>query len=285
MAHEEREPVVEARGDLAATAAISVVAVNLKLPPFWPADPELWFAQVEAQFACRRISAQKAKFDHVVSSLTPEFASEVRDLLLNPPADTPYDVLREQLTRRTAASEQRKLQQLFTTEELGDRKPTQLLRRMQQLRSGVLTDGSFLQEFFLQRLPHNVRMVLASTPDTTSLDKLAELADKIMEVAAPPPPSVASATTPIVAGVNTPAPLAAEVEHLRSEVTRLGSLVQQLGRSRSSSRPASRPSRRSPTPTRSTRNDSYCWYHTTFGDRAQRCRSPCNWSGNDQAGH
>ena len=45
--------------------------------------------------------------------------------------------------------------------------------------------GSFLRELFLQQLPSNVRMVLASTADTTSLDKLASLADKIMEVATP----------------------------------------------------------------------------------------------------
>ena len=117
---------------------------------------------MEAQFACRRITTQRTKFDHVVSSLSPEFATEVRDLLLKLPVDNPYDVLKEQLVRRTAASEQRKLQQLFTAEELGDRKPTQLLRKMQLLgdrqtsdRPGV-TDGSFLKELFLQRLPYNV---------------------------------------------------------------------------------------------------------------------------------
>ena len=75
-----------------------------------------------------------------------------------------------------------------------------------------MTDGSFLQELFLQRLPYNVRMVLASSPDSTSLDKLAEMADKIMEVAAP---SGTAASTPLVAGVSTPS---TEVEQL---VTRL----------------------------------------------------------------
>ena len=70
-------------------------------------------------------------FDHVVSSLSLEYTAEFRDLLLHLPSDNSYTVLKQQLTKSTALSEQRKLQQLFTSEELGDRKPTQLLRQMQ----------------------------------------------------------------------------------------------------------------------------------------------------------
>ena len=85
----------------------TLAAVSVKLPPFWPADPDVWFAQVEAQFTARSITAQKTMFDYVVSSLSPEIATEIRDLLLKPPAEDPYDTLKAELIKQT---EQRKLQ-------------------------------------------------------------------------------------------------------------------------------------------------------------------------------
>ena len=253
--------------EAAPTAPGAVAAVNVKLPPYWASDPQVWFAQVEAQFNTRGITVQKTKFDHVVASLAPEIATEVRDLILTPPTDNPYDTLKAQLIKRTAASEQRRLQQLFNAEELGDRKPTQLLRRMQQLLGDKASsaDSSFMRELFLQRLPANVRMVLASTPDTTDLDDLAQLADKIVEVA-----------IPSVAAVHTPSPLNAEVEQLRTEVSRLQEIVKSL-----SSRGRS-PRRRSPSPHPPSDND-LCWYHQRFGDDARQCRPPCKKSGNDKA--
>ena len=267
---------------LASRADISAVSSNLKLPPFWPSDPELWFAQVEDQFACQHITSQRSMFNYIVSSLTPEFAVEVWDLLLKPPADNPYNQLKEQLTKCTTASEQRKLQLLFHREELGDRKPTQLLRRMQQLlgdRTGL--DTSLLRELFLQRLLPNVRMVLASTPESATIEKLAEMANKIMDVAsssvsalskAPPEPDLSST-------------FSNELKQLQSDVARLEKLVHKLAHNRSSSRGNHHSSRRSPTPTPDDSFSSPCWYHSRYGDQAKKCHPPCTWQPNKQAGH
>ena len=154
-----------------------VTAVAVKLPPFWPSDQQIWFAQVQGQFSTRGINNQRTMFDYVVASLSPDFATEIRDLILAPPEVNQYDVLKEQLIKRTAASEQRRLQQLFSAERLGDRKPTQLLRRLKQLAGNTPgADGVFLRELFLQRLPTNVRMVLASTRGDTTIEELAQWA-------------------------------------------------------------------------------------------------------------
>lgn len=72
-----------------------VSVLTLKLPPFWPADSEVWFAQVEAQFSTRGITAQKTEFKHDIAFLSPEYASEVHDIILHLPDPRPYDRLRK----------------------------------------------------------------------------------------------------------------------------------------------------------------------------------------------
>lgn len=292
MTDDEAPTRPSAASDPPASPVVAAAAVNIKLPPFWPADPAIWFAQVEATFATKRLSSQKSKFDHVVASLTPEVAAEIRDLILRPPDTEPYNVLKDTLIKRTAASEQRRLQQLFQSEELGDRKPTQLLRRMQQLlgdKAGL--DGTFLKELFLQRLPSNVRMVLAASPSDTPIDSLAELADRVVEVAGRPIASVnhpVPQATPLncpdqVSPVSTEQsghPTAADFERVLSELAKLQASVKALTRASSTSPRR----RRRQSLDRESSPEQLCWYHRKFGEQARKCNPPCSYP-NEQARH
>ena len=166
------------------------------------------------------------KFNYVVASLSPEFATEILDLIINLPMSHPYDTLREQHIKRTTASEQKRLQQLIHEEVLGNQTHSQLLRRMKQLLSEEATGGgSFLKELYLQQL---LRMVLASVKESDFVEALAVLADKIAEVAPPPI-----------------APLAAEVEQIRKGIAAVKTLFRSF--SPPPSEPASR-FRQSPSP-------------------------------------
>ena len=225
--------------------------VSIKLPPYWPDDPIIWFAQVEAQFVTRGITSEKTMYSYVVSSLQPQYAQEVRDILVSPPTTNPYQFLKTELMKRTSASEQKRLHQLLTAEELGDRQPSQLLRRMEQLLGAKQLEDSIFKQLFLQRLPHHVQSILASSRDTMTVNQLSELADKILEVGSSSRPSV-SAVAAADSGSNpssSPMPdhtdhmqrLSQQVEKLTFQVQSLTTqLDQQRGRPRNRGPPSHR---------------------------------------------
>ena len=129
-----------------------------------------------------------------------------------------------ELCKRTAGSNQRKLQRLLNDVELGDRKPSKLLRHMCHLWCGGDTDETLLRELFMQRLPRNVCMVLAPSGTDVSLDNLAEMADRIMDV---PTTTVAGVHAPQFFPPHTP-PASTEIDSLRAEVRQLQDMVRSL---------------------------------------------------------
>lgn len=116
-------------------------------------------------------------------------AAEVRDIIVAPLPVYPYDVLKDELIRRTCISESRRLQQMLTTEDLGDRTPSQLLHRVRQLLANATMDDALFRQLFLQFLPDSVRMMLSSA-DSATLDYLSKLADRILDASTVNPPAV-----------------------------------------------------------------------------------------------
>ena len=256
---------------------VHVAPISIRLPNYWSHDPQLWFAQAEAHFANHRITSSKSRFNVVVSSLAPEVAAEVRDLLLSPPADDPYGALRAALVDRTQKSEKVRLRELLSQEGLGDEKPSRLLRKMEQLLGDKSLDDSLLYEMFVQRLPPGVRLVLSAVPGALTARELAGLADRVVEST-----TAASPVTAVTAPREDFSQLRDEIGQLSAAVLALttrdesvSKALSQRGRSRERSPARACPERRSPS---RAADDDVCWFHRRFGDKARHCRSPCRFS-------
>ena len=197
----------------------AVAAVNVKLPPYWASDPQVWFAQVEATFTTRRITSEKTHSDYVITSLSPKVATEIRDLILKPPEATPYMVLNSSFAARLHQNNAA-FSKCSTPRSLGITNLHNCYAECSNcLVTASTTDNTFLRKLFLQRLPSKVRMVLASTSTTGTLEELAELADKVVEVAAPTDAATSASPCPKII---------TEIEQLWAEVQKLQTSVRQL---------------------------------------------------------
>ena len=237
----------------------------VRLPPFWPDRPGLWFATAEAQFDLACVSSERTKFNYVISQLEYRHAAEVEDLIISPPANEPYTTLKTELVRRLSASRDQRVRQLLTHEEMGDRKPSQFLRHLKSLAPDVPDD--FLRSIWSSRLPTHIQTILAGQAEG-NVDAASQLADRISEVAPLP-------TTASVAQAHDSANLLQRIDDLSRQVAALTS-----GRTRQ--RPHSRDrDRRSanhvPSPAHSSEDRGYCRYHQRFGDNARRCTPPCSF--------
>ena len=272
--------------------------VAVRIPPFSPAEPELWFTIVERSFAASGIKEEETKFGHVLGALDSRYTVEVKDIIMKPPATAPFTKLKEELIKRLSSSQEKKTLQLLEDAVMGDRKPSQFLRCLRDLAGAAVNDG-FLRTVFVSRLPEAIKPVLATQKDA-SLDKLAEVADAIMDSLSATPRQLheAQATTSLEATLNVKmAQLALNMRQeiaaiVRQEIegARIFQQQHQQSRysrpfSRSRSRPRSLPRTRSPSRDRHPPDSDTCWYHLTFGARAKKCQQPCKYSGNAMDGH
>lgn len=233
---------------------IQSVQLPLKLPHFWEEDPALWFMQVEMIFAANNITQQNKRFNLVSYKIL----SQVSGLIKNP-GDNPYETLKERLITIFSQSQEKRLLTLLEETQLGDSKPSQLLRIMQNL-AGDNAHNQVIKTVWMRALPQRVRAILAALT-TDDIDQMATVADKIMETD-DPSPSIAASTS----ASHEISKLICEIQDFKTEMSKLRSEVRNKDRSRSRSR-SKTPQGRKP----------LCFYHARFKQRAHKCQSPCGW--------
>lgn len=253
-------------------ASSDVFKVGIRIPPFWPEKPAIWFAQIEGQFAISGVTADSTKFYYVIGQLDPQYAAEVEDIIINPPETGKYEKLKLELIKRLSASREKMVQQLLRHEELGDRKPSQFFRHLQHL-AGPSVPEDFLRSIWTSRLPSSTQTIIASQ-STATLDVLIDLADRIHDIV---PTTLHVASTSHMATSNSTIDvMAQQIAELTRQVQELSTQVKRNSRcqQRSSVRACSRSRSRSQS---SSSKRPTCWYHFKFGGQAKKCVKPCDY--------
>ncbi|XP_029639511.1 uncharacterized protein LOC115214453 [Octopus sinensis] len=242
-------------------------SVNVLNCPPWTGDTAIWLTQLEASFKANKIASEEQKYNIMLSNLPPPVSNEIRDLLLSPIEPVSYSSIKEEILKRTSNSKQKEFAKLFNNEELGNKKPTQLLRRMNELLRDQQIEESYLKEVFFNKLPHKTQTLLSAVKNQNSIKQLADLADGILELS--------SKET-----VNAIPSISNEIQELKScyekQFELLTKKIESLQLERNS-RPAQQQNarwrRKSRSP--SLKRNAICWYHAKYGDKSFKCIKPC----------
>lgn len=261
--------------------------MNIRIPPFWPEKPAIWFAQVEGQFAIMQVTDETAKFYHISANLDRQYAAEVEDILIGPPD---YQRLKDELIKRLSATRENQVKQLLSLEQLGNRKPSQFLRHLQRL-AGPNIPADFVRTIWSSRLPTSMQPIVASQC-TLPLDSLAELADRVHDIAAPPTHHVAAtAAQPSSSSSATQPSSSSSIDELTRQVAKLTQQVSALtAQSQHDSRSTERRGKGQRTRSSSRRSQSsyrkwpLCWFHSRHGAEARRCIKPCDFKAGNPTG-
>lgn len=264
----------------------NTITINSRVSDFWTGKPRLWFHQFEAIMAPQK-AGDLHKYQIVIAKLGRDELGQISDILENPPEFNKYETLKSRLISAYEESETKQLQKLLTEIELGDQKPSQLLRKMRELGRKKVPEET-IKILWIGRLPQTVRAVITAC-DSVDLDATAIIADKIME----------TTNSSAVFQVNSNIPsdrLEHQIHSLSLEIAALNKKISDLqvthkaSSQRESRRQSTGPNRsesRSRTPSRSRylkHQEDYrrqtakpgdsnfkCFYHYIFGDAALKC--------------
>lgn len=262
---------------------VSAISIQSRMLPFWREIPRAWFIQFEAVVDPLKTSDDQ-KFRYLLQQLQATDLQHLTDILYNPPATDKYKTVKNRLLAVYEKSDVKNFQKLTSGLELGDQTPSQLLRKMRELSSGMITDEGLKIEW-LNHLPTQIRVVLSVNTEA-SLETLSAMADKMFEYSERPTIAAVSTTSSTATPLNQFDVLTKTIEKLTLQVAALQRRNDDrdsedrryrrpfLRRYRSRSRSKSTQGQRS---TAKPGDENWeCKYHFRFGDRARRCESPCS---------
>lgn len=265
-------------------ATRNIEAISIKLPPFWTEYPAAWFLTVESQFNTRNITVEKTKYDHVLQSLPMEVAATIFDFISSSEtSQTPYTDLKKILISRNTMSESKRIEQLLSFEQMGDKKPSQFYLRLKTLAGqSELVNEHLIKELWFRRLPSLVSALVKSSGKTEMKDIL-EVADNVFETMHHQNlnsnfgmNAIASSSTADVAILE----LKLQNQKLESEISEIKRMLIEKNNNRNSNNynyDRNRSPRRFNSNFRGRSKSPRREPYKRFGRNAHRCTPPCNW--------
>jgi hypothetical protein len=154
--------------------------VAFRIPDFWPHDPSTWFRKIESKFRICNIRQSSTKYDHLLSALPTDICSSINDSLaeIDENAADAYDQLKALLMSRYTMDRWARSFELNKFPEIGDMKPSEMMRQMKALLPPDSTAGTYFMSAFLLRLPADMIDHIISQ-DFKDCTKMAEYANKL----------------------------------------------------------------------------------------------------------
>ena len=238
--------------------------ISKKMPLFWEHQPEVWFSVLEGHFTDAGVTTDAARYRILVPLLSSKAVTQVKRILLAPPADA-YARCKVDLLAHFQRDQLDMLRELREVRSMGDRDAVEFLNYLRSL-SPEHQNCPLIRLVFLDALPPAAKHAMVGIRD---MDEMAAKAQEVLRLdpSAPSTPAAnpADSTSPVVAAVD-----------------RQRRVSRSPGPQRSRERWRS-PARRSNSPA-----PDLCALHFKYGQEAHKCLSPdrCNWdrvSGSRQA--
>jgi hypothetical protein len=252
---------------------IPVIAVggggSVRLLPFWPHAPQLWFSQAECLFTVHNVSDQFHRYCLVVASLQHDSLRRVADIVEAPPADVAYNTIKQCLLASHQMTGFQRAERLFAMPAFGARKPSELMAEMLEICLRGEEKTELFACLFLQRLPREIRMLLARV-DHKDPKELAEQADHFWGLH-DTPTNIATVTVADGGG---------EEQLVAAVRTVAGSARGRDGKGRRGGRGGSTGSRilyESELSRDARLAAGLCLKHWRYGEHANSCEQPCVW--------
>ena len=156
---------------------------KFKIAIFILNDVELWFNQIKIQFDLHDITDDGERYRLTCAALSGEIASDIRDVLLQPFLSHKYVSLKAVLIERRGLTTPERVNKVISGEKLGSDIPSRFLRRLQKTvgwGTSAVVGRAVIRQAFTRQMPASIQSHLAPTPDSTSLESLAILADRVL---------------------------------------------------------------------------------------------------------